>query len=179
MCGIIGIVSDSAVSERLLDGLKRLEYRGYDSAGIATVHDGLIDRRSAGSTESSGFQRHVVTAGLQWRGGTISRRPAPAPPPDEAPAVVDGRVRFAFTAPRAASVAVVGSWNDWARDVPAQRLRPGPQPGAWEARLALPPGTYRFQFLVDGRAVSPPAAVRHADDGFGGQDGIVEIQGGP
>ncbi len=47
MCGIIGIVSDSAVSERLLDGLKRLEYRGYDSAGIATVHDGAIDRRRA------------------------------------------------------------------------------------------------------------------------------------
>jgi glucosamine--fructose-6-phosphate aminotransferase (isomerizing) len=47
MCGIIGIVSDSAVSERLLDGLRRLEYRGYDSAGIATVHDGVIDRRRA------------------------------------------------------------------------------------------------------------------------------------
>src|SRR6202008_443539 len=47
MCGIIGIVSDSAVSERLLDGLRRLEYRGYDSAGIATVHDGAIDPRRA------------------------------------------------------------------------------------------------------------------------------------
>jgi glucosamine--fructose-6-phosphate aminotransferase (isomerizing) len=47
MCGIIGIVSDKAVSDRLLDGLKRLEYRGYDSAGIATVHDGAIDRRRA------------------------------------------------------------------------------------------------------------------------------------
>jgi glucosamine--fructose-6-phosphate aminotransferase (isomerizing) len=47
MCGIIGIVSDQPVSERLLDGLRRLEYRGYDSAGIATVHDGAIDRRRA------------------------------------------------------------------------------------------------------------------------------------
>ncbi len=48
MCGIIGIVSDNAVSERLLDGLKRLEYRpAMDSAGIATVHDGAIDRRRA------------------------------------------------------------------------------------------------------------------------------------
>eukprot|EP01035_Chromulina_nebulosa_P038805 gene38805-52417_t len=35
------------VTDRLLDGLKRLEYRGYDSAGIATVHDGEIDRRRA------------------------------------------------------------------------------------------------------------------------------------
>jgi glucosamine--fructose-6-phosphate aminotransferase (isomerizing) len=47
MCGIIGIVGREDVSDRLLDGLKRLEYRGYDSAGIATAHDGLIERRRA------------------------------------------------------------------------------------------------------------------------------------
>jgi glucosamine--fructose-6-phosphate aminotransferase (isomerizing) len=47
MCGIIGIVGSSEVSQRLLDGLRRLEYRGYDSAGICTIHDGLLDRRRA------------------------------------------------------------------------------------------------------------------------------------
>jgi glucosamine--fructose-6-phosphate aminotransferase (isomerizing) len=47
MCGIIGILGNEAVSGRLLDGLKRLEYRGYDSAGIATINDGAIDRRRA------------------------------------------------------------------------------------------------------------------------------------
>ncbi|RZM03633.1 MAG: glutamine--fructose-6-phosphate aminotransferase, partial [Sphingomonas sp.] len=47
MCGIVGIIGSEDVAERLLDGLKRLEYRGYDSAGIATVHDGAIDRRRA------------------------------------------------------------------------------------------------------------------------------------
>ena len=47
MCGIIGIVGKEDVAERLLDGLKRLEYRGYDSAGIATVFDGAIERRRA------------------------------------------------------------------------------------------------------------------------------------
>jgi glucosamine--fructose-6-phosphate aminotransferase (isomerizing) len=47
MCGIIGILSPEPVAARLVDGLRRLEYRGYDSAGIATVHDGLIDRRRA------------------------------------------------------------------------------------------------------------------------------------
>jgi glucosamine--fructose-6-phosphate aminotransferase (isomerizing) len=47
MCGIIGIVGRDDVADRLLDGLKRLEYRGYDSAGIATIHDGAIDRRRA------------------------------------------------------------------------------------------------------------------------------------
>jgi glucosamine--fructose-6-phosphate aminotransferase (isomerizing) len=47
MCGIVGILSTTDVAERLLDGLKRLEYRGYDSAGIATDHDGGIQRRRA------------------------------------------------------------------------------------------------------------------------------------
>jgi glutamine---fructose-6-phosphate transaminase (isomerizing) len=47
MCGIVGIVGTDSVAERLFEGLKRLEYRGYDSAGIATLHDGEIDRRRA------------------------------------------------------------------------------------------------------------------------------------
>lgn len=47
MCGIVGILGTSNVSQRLFDGLKRLEYRGYDSAGIATLHDGEFDRRRA------------------------------------------------------------------------------------------------------------------------------------
>ena len=45
MCGIIGIVGRDAVAGRLLEGLKRLEYRGYDSAGIATLVDGGIEGR--------------------------------------------------------------------------------------------------------------------------------------
>lgn len=44
MCGIIGIIGKDEVAERLVDGLRRLEYRGYDSAGIATVHDRALHR---------------------------------------------------------------------------------------------------------------------------------------
>ena len=47
MCGIVGIVGRSEVAQRLFDGLRRLEYRGYDSAGIVTVQDGEFDRRRA------------------------------------------------------------------------------------------------------------------------------------
>jgi glucosamine--fructose-6-phosphate aminotransferase (isomerizing) len=47
MCGIIGIVGKAEVADRLVDGLKRMEYRGYDSAGICTLHEGLLVRRRA------------------------------------------------------------------------------------------------------------------------------------
>ena len=47
MCGIIGVIGTGEVAPRLLDGLRRLEYRGYDSAGIATLLDGGIARRRA------------------------------------------------------------------------------------------------------------------------------------
>ncbi|WAJ30938.1 glutamine--fructose-6-phosphate transaminase (isomerizing) [Antarcticirhabdus aurantiaca] len=47
MCGIIGIISSEPVAPRLVDALKRLEYRGYDSAGVATVDGGRLARRRA------------------------------------------------------------------------------------------------------------------------------------
>jgi len=47
MCGIIGIIGHEEVADRLVDGLRRMEYRGYDSAGVCTVHDGELIRRRA------------------------------------------------------------------------------------------------------------------------------------
>ena len=47
MCGIVGIVGNQPVAARLVDALKRLEYRGYDSAGVATIVDGKLARRRA------------------------------------------------------------------------------------------------------------------------------------
>lgn len=47
MCGIVGILGSHEVAPLILEALKRLEYRGYDSAGIATVNDGRLERRRA------------------------------------------------------------------------------------------------------------------------------------
>jgi len=47
MCGIVGIIGTRPAAQRLLDGLKRLEYRGYDSAGIAILENGRLERRRA------------------------------------------------------------------------------------------------------------------------------------
>ena len=45
MCGIVGVLSNNEAAPQLVEALKRLEYRGYDSAGIATVHEQRLDRR--------------------------------------------------------------------------------------------------------------------------------------
>ncbi|MDP9085874.1 MAG: glutamine--fructose-6-phosphate transaminase (isomerizing) [Pseudomonadota bacterium] len=47
MCGIVGILGAGPVADQIVDALKRLEYRGYDSAGIATLEDGVLTRRRA------------------------------------------------------------------------------------------------------------------------------------
>ena len=46
MCGIIGIASNKSVSTNIIQSLKKLEYRGYDSAGIATIVNGNIDEKN-------------------------------------------------------------------------------------------------------------------------------------
>src|SRR5215470_13812933 len=47
MCGIVGILGREPVAGSLVDALKRLEYRGYDSAGVATLENGRLTRRRA------------------------------------------------------------------------------------------------------------------------------------
>ena len=53
MCGIIGIASNKPVSTAIINSLRKLEYRGYDSAGIATLSDGILNEaKSEGRVDS-------------------------------------------------------------------------------------------------------------------------------
>jgi glutamine---fructose-6-phosphate transaminase (isomerizing) len=73
MCGIIGIVGRAEVSERLMDGLRRLEYRGYDSAGICTINDGhLVRRRAEGKLDN--LQRELDASPLTGTVGIAHTR---------------------------------------------------------------------------------------------------------
>ncbi|GHF18599.1 glutamine--fructose-6-phosphate aminotransferase [isomerizing] [Kordiimonas sediminis] len=68
MCGIIGILGLSSASPRIVEALRRLEYRGYDSAGIATVLNGTLDRRRAvGKLEA--LEKELVTSPIKGKAG--------------------------------------------------------------------------------------------------------------
>ncbi|HEX8640001.1 MAG TPA: glutamine--fructose-6-phosphate transaminase (isomerizing) [Allosphingosinicella sp.] len=73
MCGIIGIVGKSGVSDRLMDGLRRLEYRGYDSAGVCTIVDGGLERRRA-EGKLDNLQRELESAPLPGTVGIAHTR---------------------------------------------------------------------------------------------------------
>jgi len=73
MCGIVGYVGDREASEVLLKGLKRLEYRGYDSAGIALVNGGLHFNKGKGKVDGlakkikqSGLEGHLGIGHTRW-----------------------------------------------------------------------------------------------------------------
>jgi glucosamine--fructose-6-phosphate aminotransferase (isomerizing) len=68
MCGIVGILGKDAVATDLVDALRRLEYRGYDSAGVATVEDGHLDRRRA-EGKLRNLEQRLRSRPLQGRTG--------------------------------------------------------------------------------------------------------------
>jgi len=67
MCGIIGYVGKKAATPIILEGLRRLEYRGYDSAGIAVLHDAdLLVRKKVGRLRTA---RSAAKAGKTVENG--------------------------------------------------------------------------------------------------------------
>lgn len=91
----------------------------------------------------------------------------PGPGPDR-PALA----WFRLKAPGAERVSVVGTFNGW--DPEAHRLQ-GPDPeGVWSLGLLLPPGRYRYMFVVNGdRWVTDPEAQAYEEDGFGGRNALL------
>ena len=73
MCGIIGIASNKPVSINIINSLKKLEYRGYDSAGLATLTDNIINEKKCSGrveelekilfkTPSNGFENTKINS---------------------------------------------------------------------------------------------------------------------
>jgi glutamine---fructose-6-phosphate transaminase (isomerizing) len=83
MCGIIGILGGEAAAPRLVEALKRLEYRGYDSAGVATLEGGHIHRRRAPG-KIANLHEEIIRAPLKGTSGIGHTRWATHGPPTEA-----------------------------------------------------------------------------------------------
>jgi hypothetical protein len=111
---------------------------------------------------------------LRGRSGSPVTRLLPLPPePTLLPRKVDGGILFRYRDPAAGSVSVVGGFNGWD---PGRSPLSGPDgEGVWEGVVAIPPGRWRFSFVVDGEWVPPPEAVLFEDDGFGGRHGILDV----
>jgi glucosamine 6-phosphate synthetase-like amidotransferase/phosphosugar isomerase protein len=73
MCGIVGILGTGPVAGSIVAALKRLEYRGYDSAGVATLENGRLERRRA-EGKLKNLEAKLAAAPL---GGAIGHRPHP------------------------------------------------------------------------------------------------------
>src|ERR1700741_2091410 len=68
MCGIVGILGRDPVAGQIVEALKRLEYRGYDSAGVATLENGRIERRRAAG-KIRNLETELTQAPLQGDSG--------------------------------------------------------------------------------------------------------------
>ncbi|HLE55920.1 MAG TPA: glycogen-binding domain-containing protein [Rhodothermia bacterium] len=81
-------------------------------------------------------------------------------------------VLFRVHAPEARLVEVTGEFNGWGR---SKSLLEPTQDGWWELRIPLSPGGYQYVYLIDGKTVTPPESPVRIDDGFGGENGYVEV----
>jgi len=91
-----------------------------------------------------------------------------------APEVTPEGVRFQVRAPRAERVALVGGFNAWNEGATPMR---GPDAaGLWEVTLPLPAGIWRYAFVLDGKWTRPEGAPRYEPDGFGGENGVLDLE---
>ena len=85
------------------------------------------------------------------------------------------KVTFALQAPEAREVRLAGCFTDW--DQAAMSLRKQ-RDGTWKKTVSLPPGTYEYRFLVDGRWQDDPACPVHKPNTFGTQNCVRVVPGG-
>jgi hypothetical protein len=81
---------------------------------------------------------------------------------------------FLLSAPQARGVYIVGDFNGWRIDEESKLWNSGK--GVWQKRLALPPGRYRYKFVIDGAWIPDPSNTLAEPNPYGGVDSILEIE---
>lgn len=169
-------VQSGATTDRLTGLSSAFTVRAVADLAVIARYDFLASWASDPATTGVAYHRHVATVGLAGHVNALKRAPLPSRAEgDQSPEPTSQGVRFRLRADPATTVLVIGSWNDWATDVPAQQLRRTRDAGLWEGWVPVPPGGHRYHFVVDGRAVRPVDAPSYRPDGFGGEDGVLDI----
>ncbi|NIM52607.1 MAG: hypothetical protein GTN78_05975 [Gemmatimonadales bacterium] len=110
----------------------------------------------------------VLLVGRWWLAGTVGQAPV-----EGAQAAV---MQFVVVAPGAATVSLVGDFNDWSTSATPMQVVEGN--GIWSVTVPLGPGRYRYAFLVDGSTwLSDPSAPRALEDDFGRPNSVVTVGG--
>ncbi|MEZ4430945.1 MAG: glycogen-binding domain-containing protein [bacterium] len=129
--------------------------------------------RSGSDAELGRYAQHY--AGLEliaWH--AFGDAPPPrATPAGATPLLTPAGWRFRHHAPGAARVALAGDFNRWSAD---SHPLTGPDPdGWWTLTLPLPPGRHGYMLVIDGDFTRPADAPAYADDGFGGEVGVLYV----
>ena len=199
MCGIVGILGKTPVAPQIVDALKRLEYRGYDSAGVATLEDGgRLERRRA--------EGKLVNLEVKLLEGAAGRRDRHRPHPLGDPWRAERGATPTRTRPRSVAVVhngIIENFRELQGRAAAPRAcasRPRPTPRSWRSssrsemrrgqepdgggrRDALPRlrGAFALAFLfagdedlLIGARHGPPLAVGHGEgEMYLGSDAIA------
>ena len=82
-------------------------------------------------------------------------------------------VRFEFHCGKARSVGIAGTFNDWNPKAATMCLTGA---GRWIKELTLPPGNYEYQYVVDGKWINDPRAVKSTPDPYGGRNSVLLVE---
>ncbi len=114
-----------------------------------------------------------VDDGFGGQNSVVEVTGAPASTPSGGAEAAAGGATFSLEAPDADEVHVAGEFNDW--NPTADALTDPDGDGVFETTLDLAPGSYAYKFVVDGTWQEDPNATESVDDGFGGQNSVVEV----
>jgi glucosamine--fructose-6-phosphate aminotransferase (isomerizing) len=153
MCGIVGILGTEPVAVDIVDSLRRLEYRGYDSAGVATLEDGKLARvraegklkNLAGKLAAQSLSGHAGIGHTRWatHGAPTERNAHPHQAGNAAGrvAVVHNGIIENF---RELRDALTAKGAQLSRPTPTPRLWPRRSRPKWKRRLTAGGGACRF-----------------------------------
>jgi len=189
MCGIVGMLGNEDAAPKILEGLKRLEYRGYDSAGIATLHNGrMIRRRTVGklgvlvdSVQKDPIPGHAGIGHIRWatHGAPVERNAHPHASPKAA--IVHNGIIENFQALRAELKAAGHTFESETDSevivhlITDELKRKNDPVGAFEAAVRRLEGAFAIAAIIEGEEDLLLGARRGSPLAFSLENGLAVL----